>query len=83
MKTICVYDNHVEPNVFIKNIIGQKTFGEVILKRKSIKDKFLSFIKKQSVIDEILELDHSWQVDALIARIRHEGDDTHIVHIFF
>ena len=41
MKTICVYDNHVEPNVFIKNIIGQKTFGEVILKRKSIKDKFL------------------------------------------
>lgn len=82
MKTICVYDNHVEPNVFIKNIIGQKTFGEVILKRKSIKDKFLSFIKKQSVIDEILELDHSWQVDALIARIRHEGDDTHIVHIF-
>lgn len=82
MRTICVYDNHIEPNVFIKNIIGEKTFGEVILKRRSIKDKFFSFIKKQLVIDEVLELDHNWQIDALVNRIRYDDDNAHIVHIF-
>lgn len=83
MRIICVYDNHVAANIFIKNIIGQKTFGEVILKRKSIKSKFLSFVKKQLIIDEILELDYDWQVDALINRVGQIGNDnTHIVHIF-
>lgn len=82
MKTVCIYDNHIEPNIFIKNIIGQKKFGEVILKRKKVKDKFWAFIKKQEVIDEILEWDYDWQTEALIGKLKQLNADTHIVHIF-
>lgn len=82
MKIVCVYDNHVEPNIFIKNIIGQKTFGEVILKRKSIGSKFQDFIGAQAVIDEVLELDYSWQISALLERIKQFDSNTHIIHMF-
>lgn len=82
MKIVCIYDNHLEPNVFIKNIIGQKTFGEVILKRKSIKEKFFTFIKKQAVVEDVLEWDYTWQLEALISRIKQYDVDTHIVHMF-
>ncbi len=82
MKTVCIYDNHTEPNIFIKNIIGQKKFGEVILKRQKVKEKFWTFIKKQKVIDEILEWDYDWQMEALIGKLKQFNSDTHIVHIF-
>ena len=82
MKTICIYDNQTEPNIFIKNIIGQKKFGEVILKRQKVKDKFWAFIKKQKVIEEILEWDYDWQTDALIGKLKQFNSDAHIVHIF-
>ena len=80
MKTVCIYDNHTEPNIFIKNIIGQKKFGEVILKRQKVKEKFWTFIKKQKVIDEILEWDYDWQMEALIGKLKQFNSDTHIVH---
>ncbi len=82
MRTLCIYDNHIEPHSSIKNIIGNKTFGDVILKRKSIKSNFLGFIRKQKVIDEVLELDYSWQIDALVGKIRNYEPDIKIVHIF-
>lgn len=82
MKLICIYDNHFQPNIFIKNIIGNKSFGEVILKRKSIKDKFFQFIRKQEEIDEVIELDYEWQIEAVLSKIKTYGNDTHIIHIF-
>lgn len=82
MKLICVYDNHFQPNIFIKNIIGNKSFGEVILKRKSIKDKFFQFIRKQEKIHEIIELDYEWQIEAIANKIKSYDNDTHILHIF-
>ncbi len=82
MKLICIYDNHFQPNIFIKNIIGNKSFGEVILKRKSIKDKFYQFIQKQEEINEVIELDYEWQIEAIANKIKTYGNDTYILHLF-
>lgn len=82
MKIVCIYDNHMQPNIFIKNIIGQKTFGEVILKRKSIRSKFQTFIKTQTIVDEVLELDYEWQLAALVEKIKQFDEGTHIIHLF-
>ena len=82
MKVVCIYDNHFRPNIFIRNIIGEKTFGEVILKRKSIRDKFFQFIQKQVNIDEVIELDYEWQLEAISNKIKKYGNDTRIIHLF-
>jgi len=82
MRTLCVYDNHIKPNVFIKNIIGEKTFGEVILKRKNMKTNFLDFINKENTVDEVLILDYDWQLTGILEKIRTCGKDTRIIHFF-
>lgn len=82
MKVVCVYDNHIKPNIFISNIIGDKTFGEVILKRKSIKTKFEEFISNEYIVDECLHIDYDWQIESVLKKIRNYGKDIRIVHIF-
>lgn len=82
MRILCIYDNHIMPNVFIKNIIGEKTFGEVILKRKSIKNKFYDFIGEEKYVDEIIELNYLWQLDHLIDKVKNVENNVRIIHIF-
>ena len=47
---IGVYDDHANPDVFIKNIIGEKSFGNVILKRVSIREKAMAFLRQQEAV---------------------------------
>jgi len=82
MKTLCIYDNHIKPNVFIKNIIGEKSFGEVILKRKSIKSNFFGFLNKETLVDEVLVFDYDWQLSGILEKLRAYGKDTHVIHFF-
>lgn len=84
MKALFVYDDHVKPNAFIRNIIGEKTFGEVILKRESVKEKAYAFLArlKDVEIEEQLEFSHSWQMDVLLERVRRRTRGAVIVHLF-
>lgn len=42
-KILLVYDDHIRPNPFIRSIVGDKGFGNIILKRISVKQKFQDF----------------------------------------
>ena len=81
-KLICVYDNHMQPDIYIKNIIGNKTYGEVILKRKSIKNKFIDFIKSEKIFDEIIYIDYQWQVEGILEELKSYEPDTKVLHLF-
>lgn len=81
-KLICVYDNHIQPDIYVKNIIGNKTYGEVILKRKSIKNKFIDFIKAEKIFDEIIYIDYQWQVEGVLEELKGYEPDTKVLHLF-
>ncbi|MEG1753051.1 MAG: hypothetical protein RR234_03985 [Christensenella sp.] len=81
-KVICVYDNHTTPNVFIKSVIGDKTFGDIILKRRSIRDKFQDVIKGTNYISEIIEINHDWEITPVLQKLRALPNDVNIVHVF-
>ena len=38
MKKIVIYDNTIKPNEIIREVIGEKGFGDVVVKRKLLKD---------------------------------------------
>ncbi len=82
MKAFCVYDDHVQPNAFIRNIIGERSFGEVILKRKSVKNRFQSFALGCGSIEKVFSFDHSWQMDQLLETLRKVEGNTPILHYF-
>lgn len=70
MKPFCVYDDHIQPNAFIRNIIGERSFGEVILRRKSVKERFQTFALSCGMIEKVFALEHTWQMDQLLEVIR-------------
>ncbi len=82
MSAIIVYDNHIMPDVFIRNIVGEKTFGEIIRKRVSIKERFLKDLADTGFEGEIAEYDHSWQLEDIKKRIRGYAGQSRILHIF-
>lgn len=79
---IGVYDDHANPDVFIKNIIGEKSFGNVILKRVSIREKAMAFLRQQEAVEEVLEFNHPWQLDILLKQIRDHVKGNVLFHIF-
>ena len=47
MKTVVIYDDTGRKSEVIRDIIGNKGFGEVIVKKKSLEDYFREEIKEQ------------------------------------
>lgn len=79
---ILIYDNHKKPNDFIKALIGKKSFGDVILKRQSIKDKFLNSLRNATFIDKIHMLNYDYDIEHIKSQILNIPRDTTIIHIF-
>ena len=49
-KVIVVYDDSLRPCHEIRNIIGDKSFKEVIFKRKSLKERYFEILNKYDFI---------------------------------
>ncbi len=82
MAAVCIYDNHIYPDVFIRNIVGEKTFGEIILKRVSVKQRFMQYYENLPVKGQLLEYDHEWEFDTLKKAVRSLSKDTRIIQLF-
>lgn len=81
-KTLLIYDDHMTSNFFIRSIIGDKHFGDVILKRRSIKHNFMTEIEKMDVIQKVLEYSFEYEYDHLIQSVSRFSDNIPIIHIF-
>lgn len=82
MKTITVYDDHIMPDVFIRNIVGEKSFGRIIRKRVSIGEQFKKELSELGITGEVAEYDHSWELPALRKRLKSFAGQACILHIF-
>lgn len=81
-KILLVYDDHIRPNPFIRSIVGDKGFGNIILKRISVKQKFQDFLSEQRVDCNFIEISSAWEVEPFLAKIRVLNEDYRVLHIF-
>lgn len=81
-KILLIYDDHIRPNLFIQSIIGNKSFGDVILKRESQKQKFFSFMQGQELTYDMMELSNAWEIEPFLSKLRALRDDYSVLHIF-
>lgn len=56
MKTIIIYDDSMEVPSRIKTIIGKNSYGEIILKRKSLFERFKEIVEESKIDCEIINL---------------------------
>ncbi|MGE5329285.1 MAG: hypothetical protein ACM3KR_07250 [Deltaproteobacteria bacterium] len=81
-KVLCVYDNTRKPDDKIQDIIGEKSFGDIILKRKSLKSYCFENITKFDFITEFYDLSRCEQISLLIRNMEGLSVNTPIIHLY-
>lgn len=86
MNSIIVYDDSITPGETIQNVIGDKGFGDVIVKRKQLSEIFRENIQKNSLKDsEWKKVDNIYDIENLCSFIEKKiriKDELKIVHCF-
>ena len=57
-KIIFLYDNIELPNKRIQKIIGNKSYADIILKKKTVYSRYLEALEKEKIINRIVRLDN-------------------------
>lgn len=77
---IIVYDNHIKPNPFIQNVIGNKSFGDVLLRRETVRDKFEAIAQKLPFCKAIHHLNYAWELEGFISSLKTGNDTVSVAH---
>lgn len=81
-KILLVYDDHRCPEPYIRSIIGEKKLGEVILKRKSVKENLMALVEEFSPL--VYHISALHQLDKLkeSLSIYPQEREIVVVHLF-
>lgn len=81
-KIYIVYDNSFRPCYDVENIIGEKSFGEVIFKRRTLKDRYFEILNKYQFIKGILEIDSNITMKKVLNQVVEFPAETKIMHLY-
>lgn len=83
MKVLAIYDDTGRKSEAIRDIIGEKGFGEVVVNKKYLEDDYRDVIEGvyQNVIWETVSLSSAYQ-DVLNRLERYEMEDVRVLHCF-
>lgn len=81
-KSIIVYDDSRCVGQDIKNIVGNKRFGEIIVKRKSIERRFLKALTKHVAADSVFVARQPSDFQSLRRELENTETNRRVIHIF-
>lgn len=81
---VCVFDDSISPSEEIQTVIGEKSFGSVILRRKTLFERFFDLAYKNSDIFEALILCISNRTEIPLELSKHQdlSFDCRVIHYF-
>ncbi|MDI9210777.1 MAG: hypothetical protein ACLRWO_14885 [Clostridium butyricum] len=77
-----VYDNSINPCYDVENIIGNKSFGEVIFKRKTLNDRYFEILNRYDFIKEILLIKSENSIKGFVNHANQIPTGAKIVHLY-
>lgn len=80
-KVVIVYDNTVVPNRKIQTIIGNQKYGEIVLKRETLFEKYNKIFEGEECIENVVILNSIEDKEKLIDKLS-QYNDTNFMHIF-
>ena len=84
-RVIVVYDDSLKPNKEIRTITGDKTYGETIFKRVTLKDRMKQEIVKNKNVLRMLTLDADQSADKLkddLISVTSDPENTSVVYLY-
>jgi hypothetical protein len=83
LKGVCVvYDNSCKPNYDIENIIGDKSFAQIIYKKKSLKEWYFEKLKSIYNINSIITIDDIYSLEAIIQKVEIMPQECKVIHLY-
>lgn len=84
MSLLVIYDNTIRPNEIIQEIIGDKSFGDVVIRRKHLKNYYSESIKSIYGDAELVELDNLYDLETFAQRFSKDNshESFRILHWF-
>lgn len=79
-KVVIVYDNRIVPNRKIQTIIGNQKYGDIVLKRETLFDKYKKIFDKEECIESVVILNNELEKGKLL-EILVNYDNVNIIHI--
>ena len=80
MKRIVVYDNCIKPNEIIREVIGDKGFGDVVVKRRKLSDTYFEKIGFLSPYVKI-SFDNPYDIEQFLEKAE-APEDAKVIHCF-
>ena len=77
-----IYDNSCKPNYDIENIIGNKSFAQIIYKRRNLKERYLEKIEPLFLLKNITEIEDIYSLEKVIKKMEAFPENLKIVHLF-
>ena len=81
-KLMCVYDDVEKPKWEIQNIVGNKAFGDIIFKKKSLNCRYKEHLEMLSLSQPIFHLSDRSHIIALIQQLEGIPENTKIIHAY-
>lgn len=79
---IVIYDDSRMPEKEVKSITGQKSFGETIFKRVSLKNRMKEVIVKNPSVAEVLSYQNEEDFEGLSRQLRSMNENSVVVHLY-
>lgn len=81
-KVLIIYDDSAAPKYDISSIIGNKSFGEIVYKRKTLKERFFEATDKSRNWKTILEIHNKEDQKQMQEKFELCSENTIILHLF-
>lgn len=79
-KVLIVYDNRIVPNRKIQTIIGNQKYGDIVLKRETLFDKYKKIFDKEECIENVIILNNELEKEKLL-KVLVKYDNVNIINI--
>jgi hypothetical protein len=77
-----IYDNSCKPNYDIENIIGDKSFAQIIYKRRSLRDQYLETIKPIYSVNNIIEIEDIYSLEKIVQKVEGLPEAGKVIHLY-
>jgi len=81
-KIYIIYDDSLRPCYDVENIIGDKSFGDVIFKRRTLKDIYFEILNKYEFIKGILEINSNSTMKKVLNQVVEFPTETKVIHLY-
>ena len=80
-KVVFIYEDSERPNQKVKEITGNKSFGETILKRKTLKTRVLEEVEGESFIAAVFSYGNREEWEGVIQQLKGLSKEFSVVHM--